>query len=62
MDHTDRIVLELRRGSAPISGTACPDAGTPQPFTGWTGLFALLQRMVPGAAAVPGAADGESTR
>lgn len=62
MDHVDRIVLELRRGAVPISGTVCAGACAPRPFTGWTGLFSLLQEMVPGAAATPGAPDGEPPR
>ncbi|MEZ5122635.1 MAG: hypothetical protein R2736_13815 [Solirubrobacterales bacterium] len=46
MDPVDRIVLELRRDAAPIAGLVYREAGAPQPFTGWTGLFAVLQQMV----------------
>jgi len=54
MDRVDRIVLELHHDAAPISGRVCPAWGPPQPFTGWTDLFAVLQRTVPAAPCEPG--------
>jgi hypothetical protein len=38
-----RIVVEVERGAIPISGQVRADGGTPRPFTGWTGLFAVLR-------------------
>jgi hypothetical protein len=44
MDHDPaHIVIELDPGSEPISGNVRAAAQPPQPFTGWTGLFAVLR-------------------
>jgi hypothetical protein len=38
-----RIVVELNRGAAPITGRIHARAQASRPFTGWTGLFASLR-------------------
>lgn len=44
MDHAPRqIVIELDAGGEPISGRVRAGAQPPLPFTGWTGLFAVLR-------------------
>jgi hypothetical protein len=45
MEPVERIVVELQRDATPISGRVCGGPGGPQPFTGWTDLFSVLQRM-----------------
>jgi hypothetical protein len=51
MDHDPaHILIELEPGAEPIRGRVRVAAEPPQPFTGWTGLFAVL-RAVEGEAA-----------
>lgn len=41
------VVLHLRLARHPdgaISGSVCPADGLPEPFSGWLGLLALLER------------------
>ena len=44
MDHDPaHILIELEPGVEPITGCVRAGARPPQPFTGWTGLFAVLR-------------------
>ena len=55
------IVIELDAGTAPSAGRVRIEARTARPFTGWTGLFAVL-RAVAGEDTAGGAnTAGQST-
>jgi hypothetical protein len=58
MDHAPSdIVIELDAGGEPISGRVRTGAQPPQPFTGWTGLFAVLRATAGEAARQDGRTD-----
>jgi hypothetical protein len=50
------IALDLERDGDQISGHADDGGGRPQPFHGWMGLIALIDRLMDG----PAAAEGRS--
>jgi hypothetical protein len=41
-----QVTVELDSLADPIHGTLTDEAGTPRPFSGWTGLLAALDTVI----------------
>lgn len=57
-----RIVIELTPDAVPIAGRVHVCFEEPQPFTGWTGLFAALRAAAGGDAQLPDERPGPGAR